>query len=779
MNTNKAKILFAIFLSFTIVTGCKSDPKETRDKAFSKAQEHMAKEEYESAIIEFRNALKADSGHVNSYMGLGEAFEKMGDIKNADTAFKQVIKMDSKNVAARLKLGEYRINLGLFKDALDVAEEIVDIDPSNVDGIVLKGNACLSQKKIAEAIQQYEEALSFDSNNLKALLGLAAAKAADDNLQEAEIFYKRAIEKHPDDIGAHLGIALFYASQNRSEETLKFLKQAFELDPADSRSLSLLAGFYISQQKPAEAENVFKAAIERKPGERLPLMGLADFYLKQGNIDAGIDTLNRLLASFPEDAPAQLLLAKVFIGKGEEEKGEDYIRSVLKSDAQNAQAHFMLGTILRRRQALDKAFEEFDRAIGLNASMREAYLEKANIELLRGDLDSCGATLQSVLQVDGNWLPARGALAKLLVLRGRSKDALLQAQGVLDQDLANEDALGARAEALRQLGRFNESKKDWLKLCELRPGNASYRHRLGIVEAMQKDYTSALNSFRKALELKPDFVNAIKDIVGIHIRRKQYNEALAELDRIAVAESIKDEIHRFRGQVFQEQQDEASAEKEWEKAISINPQNLAAYVLLGQMYQRQNKLPQAIKRLDQLIARIKEKDSQDDQKDKLSAVYLQKAYFLQLSKDNDGAEVNYRKALELNSGNVIALNNLAWILAEGEKNLEEALSLAKEAKKKVPEDPEIADTLGWIYYKMKNYPLAENQLILSVNNRKDPGPRAEHYYRLGMAIYKRSIEDKDRKEDFLKAKQTLRKALELNSTFEGAEEAREILKREG
>jgi len=236
------------------------------------------------------------------------------------------------------------------------------------------------------------------------------------------------------------------------------------------------------------------------------------------------------------------------------------------------------------------------------------------------------------------------------------------------------------------------------------------------------------------------------------------------LDNFAGTESIKDEIHRFRGQVFLKEQDEASAEKEWRKAIEINPQNLMAYILLGQLYQRQHKLPQAIGELDQYLAQ------KDLQKEAREGAYLQKAYFLQLGGDMDGAEKSYREVLKLNSENFVALNNLAWILAENGKDLEEALSLAKKAKKMFPEDPEIADTLGWIYYKMKNYTLAENQLILSVNNRKNPGPRAEHYYRLGMALYKKGNDT-----DKIKAKQTLRKALELSDDFEGAEEAKKIL----
>ena len=122
-------------------------------------------------------------------------------------------------------------------------------------------------------------------------------------------------------------------------------------------------------------------------------------------------------------------------------------------------------------------------------------------------------------------------------------------------------------------------------------------------------------------------------------------------------------------------------------------------------------------------------------------------------------------ALELDRENPVAANNLAWLICENNGNLEEALSLAKTARRKAPEDPGIADTLGWIYYKMKNYTLAIDQLSFCVNNRKQP--TAENYFHLGMALHAKG--------DLAKAKRTLRKALEINASFPGAEEAQKLL----
>jgi Tfp pilus assembly protein PilF len=68
---------------------------------------------------------------------------------------------------------------------------------------------------------------------------------------------------------------------------------------------------------------------------------------------------------------------------------------------------------------------------------------------------------------------------------------------------------------------------------------------------------------------------------------------------------------------------------------------------------------------------------------------------------------------------------------------------------------------------MKNYTLAVDQLLFSIDNRKQP--TAENYYHLGMVYYGQG--------NLSLAKQTLKKALEINPDFAGAEDARTILKK--
>ena len=67
----------------------------------------------------------------------------------------------------------------------------------------------------------------------------------------------------------------------------------------------------------------------------------------------------------------------------------------------------------------------------------------------------------------------------------------------------------------------------------------------------------------------------------------------------------------------------------------------------------------------------------------------------------DEAERAYRATLELDPDNAIAMNNLAYLLAERGTDLELALGFARRAGELMPEDADAMDTAGWVQLKRK------------------------------------------------------------------------------
>ncbi|KFO68785.1 hypothetical protein ER57_01690, partial [Smithella sp. SCADC] len=124
----------------------------------------------------------------------------------------------------------------------------------------------------------------------------------------------------------------------------------------------------------------------------------------------------------------------------------------------------------------------------------------------------------------------------------------------------------------------------------------------------------------------------------------------------------------------------------------------------------------------------------------------------------------YEKVLKINPNHVPAANNLAFLYAEHKGNIDVALNLAQKAKEQMPEDANISDTLGWIYYK-KNVPGTAITYLKEAADKIPDNPVIR--YHLGMAYYKKGNRDLAKKE--------LSAALKINPGFAGADEARATL----
>jgi tetratricopeptide (TPR) repeat protein len=128
------------------------------------------------------------------------------------------------------------------------------------------------------------------------------------------------------------------------------------------------------------------------------------------------------------------------------------------------------------------------------------------------------------------------------------------------------------------------------------------------------------------------------------------------------------------------------------------------------------------------------------------------------------ANKHYRRALELAPKNALAANNLAANLSDHGGNLDEALKFAQIAREVAPEDPNVGDTLGWIYYKKG---LIDTAYPLIVDASKKLDRNAAVRYHHGMALSKKGKTKE--------AAAELKVALALDSKFPGAEDARKAL----
>jgi tetratricopeptide (TPR) repeat protein len=140
------------------------------------------------------------------------------------------------------------------------------------------------------------------------------------------------------------------------------------------------------------------------------------------------------------------------------------------------------------------------------------------------------------------------------------------------------------------------------------------------------------------------------------------------------------------------------------------------------------------------------------------------ATIAQLQNNAADAQKRYEQILARDPYAAVAANNLAWLYADHGGNLDVALQLARTAKRKLPDQPDVNDTLGWVYIK-KNLPLLAVP-VLQESVKKDPrNPVYQYHLALGYVGTG----------DHVRARAALEQALRLKPDFAYAQDARRLL----
>jgi predicted Zn-dependent protease len=126
--------------------------------------------------------------------------------------------------------------------------------------------------------------------------------------------------------------------------------------------------------------------------------------------------------------------------------------------------------------------------------------------------------------------------------------------------------------------------------------------------------------------------------------------------------------------------------------------------------------------------------------------------------------VYYERALAIAPGNAVANNNLAYVLAQTNTNLDAALTHAERAKAAAPDNPDFTDTLGIVYLKRGLHENAVEVLRAIVIQNPSRVPFRYHYAQALVASGKPE-----------EAKKELETALDSRPSVEEERQIRQLL----
>lgn len=123
-----------------------------------------------------------------------------------------------------------------------------------------------------------------------------------------------------------------------------------------------------------------------------------------------------------------------------------------------------------------------------------------------------------------------------------------------------------------------------------------------LVKSPRRLYDQAIQAFQKALELSPDYAEAMVGLGDARQAKGQFDEAIGDYKRALQLEPENARVHFGLGKIYyNEKQLYHEAVAEYQQAISLDPKYLEAHMSLGEIYEEKGLYQEAIARYNQVL----------------------------------------------------------------------------------------------------------------------------------------------------------------------------------
>jgi tetratricopeptide (TPR) repeat protein len=541
-----------------------------------------------------------------------------------------------------------------------------------------------------------------------------------DEPDRATALIRTAVETAPENLALRHALAMRLRVTGDPEDAERVLLDAVQ-SFGSAGAWSLLANFYRLQEQPEKALEAIERVVELSGGggDRIRFTQ-ADILIDLGQLDRA----EAVAESLEQPTYAQLIRGRILLMRGDAASALASFEKGIRAWPNNAGARFLAGTAARDLGDIDRALSEFREAVRANNTETDASLELARIYYYRGEYPQALTFANMALrgprgfdQADAYVIAARAATAQ-----------------------GNTDQARGSIEKLRTRGHVAIATRELAILEQKKSGS---RKALEVIEASQLDVADPANAV------------LLQELAQTLSRLERYDEALAHIDAALQRDPENAALLELRGLVLLRADRKDAARAAFERALALDAKSARSMAGLAGMAATAGDHSAAIELFDRAYATNPVEGGE----------YAYSAAQLVLaSGDDEAAEARLREIVRNNPNVIGARNDLAWVLSEKGEDLDFALDLARDARRRNP-SPEILDTLGWVLFKRGEVGQAVMVLEAAAAKRPDSGSIR---YRLGVAL-SAAGEDERAREEF-------RKALAAGS-FPEAEEARRELAR--
>jgi tetratricopeptide (TPR) repeat protein len=549
----------------------------------------------------------------------------------------------------------------LANKAMDEYRLAIEADPSSEFLTSALAELYVKTGRIRDAVLEAQDILKRDPNNLEAhkllgriylrslgdLPGGGSNNGTDNVLKLAIEQYEQIVKIEPNNVDDHLLLGRLYRLNNDLQKAETELKTAVKLDPDSEEAITTLSLLYTDEGDTAHALQVLSSVPDTRRSAKL-YAALGATYEQRKEYKSAIDAYKHAIQSDRDNLDAIRGLAENLLNDGQIDAALDQYKVIADANPEDAQTYLRISEIYRRQGKYDEALDGLKKA---QAMVPDALEVPYNIAV--------------VYQAQGRYDEAEKVLQDLLKKTEKSENSYSQAD---------------------------------------RNNRAIFIERLGMVYRDQENFTSAVETFRKMIPLGDENARTgYQDVIDTYREAKEWTQATTAAKEAAQKLPNDREVRMVLDAQLADTGDPEKPLADVRSMLKGAPEDREVYLRLSIMYTRLKRWSEAeesLNKTEELSLKAEDKEN----------VYFLRGSTYEREKKYEQAEAEFRKILAVNPQNAATLNYLGYMNAERDVRLEESLNYIKQAVSSEPTNGAYLDSLGWAYFKLGKYDLAEENL---------------------------------------------------------------------
>ncbi|MFA5292057.1 MAG: tetratricopeptide repeat protein [Phycisphaerae bacterium] len=710
---------------------------------FFKARLAFASKEYQTAIERINDCLEKRPIFSEAYLLRSQAYsaiEKENDaIEDAKKAY-SLNPLDgnvTRNLAYMLysrseKLGA-SATIEQISETRSALELAIRANPSDFN---LRSfySQFISQTEPDRAIaisQQIQKVRPTMENSLR--LGALAMRVAQQNKAQKDVYfaiaenaYKTAYELAPDNISVLEGYSEYFRINGKPDEAEKLL----------ASNDNLLWRFYVRNGKMDDAQKVLTKLYETNPQDVNTLRGL--LLVSRGKNDqAGILKYSADLLKVNESLDNEIIQVESYLEAGLADEAKTQLESLREKYPDEPRLIFLQAWQIARQGKMEDALKLVNRNLELDRNNPRVWRLRGQINLAMNKYNEAIEDLQKSKLLSDN-AEIRIDLARAYARTNRDELAIAELKLAVDEQ-GSIIARNMLEEMYLKTGNIERLQKFYSEAIGKFPNSVYWYNRAGEFALNVKSFDEAYKlfdiAFQNSLKInseEPD-LSAFDGKMRSMLLSKKYDQLLAEatkhLDGVfaPIAYERMAEAKAYTGdketaiQYFRRALEKAGTNENYiveilrimnnvvgfdetikwcNEKLQSQPDSLAVNLALFNLYNMNQQYNKAIEYVDNCI-RIAVDNERIRQMCQTSKAGILLAAFNKTSDKEylKKAIEEYESILQEQPTNITVMNNLAYIYAEYNIDLDKAVEYGEKAYKAVPNNEGVLDTYGYVLLK--------------------------------------------------------------------------------